>query len=75
MVECPCCGYLTLGEAGSYEICAVCFWEDDGGDGTGPNHMTLAEGQENFQRLGAVREDLVRMVRPSLPEEHPRHRQ
>ena len=29
---CPCCGYLTLGDEhrGGYEICPVCFWEDDG---------------------------------------------
>ncbi|WP_328859368.1 CPCC family cysteine-rich protein [Streptomyces sp. NBC_00306] len=27
---CPCCGYVTLAERGSHEICAVCFWEDDG---------------------------------------------
>ncbi len=27
--ECPCCGYLTLDERGTYDICPVCFWEDD----------------------------------------------
>ncbi|WP_448262693.1 CPCC family cysteine-rich protein [Microbacterium aurum] len=27
---CPCCGHLTLGQPpGSYELCPVCFWEDD----------------------------------------------
>lgn len=28
---CPCCGYKTLEEEvrGSYEICPICFWEDD----------------------------------------------
>ena len=28
---CPCCCYLTLDEAptGTYNICKVCFWEDD----------------------------------------------
>ena len=29
---CPCCGYLTLDERGGYEICPVCYWEDDGQD-------------------------------------------
>ncbi|WP_425341995.1 CPCC family cysteine-rich protein [Amycolatopsis coloradensis] len=29
---CPCCGYLTVGERGAYEICPVRFWEDDGQD-------------------------------------------
>lgn len=26
---CPCCGYLTLDERGGYDICPVCYWEDD----------------------------------------------
>ncbi|WP_198674015.1 CPCC family cysteine-rich protein [Chitinophaga alhagiae] len=26
---CPCCGYITLSERGGYEICPICFWEDD----------------------------------------------
>lgn len=26
---CPCCGCLTLAERGAYDICPVCFWEDD----------------------------------------------
>ncbi|MBO0846033.1 MAG: hypothetical protein J2P22_11530 [Nocardioides sp.] len=27
---CPCCGYLVFDEEpGSYDICAVCGWEDD----------------------------------------------
>ena len=26
---CPCCGFLTLDERGGYDICPVCFWEDD----------------------------------------------
>lgn len=28
---CPCCGHRVLSAMpGSYEICPVCFWEDDG---------------------------------------------
>ncbi len=28
---CPCCGYRTLDEEppGTYDICEICFWEDD----------------------------------------------
>ncbi|MBL1704243.1 hypothetical protein DXB51_09685 [Bacillus cereus] len=28
---CPCCGYETLEEEppGTYEICSICYWEDD----------------------------------------------
>lgn len=29
---CPCCGYKTMKgkPPGTYEICEICFWEDDG---------------------------------------------
>lgn len=29
--KCPCCGYYTFDEkpSGTYDICEVCFWEDD----------------------------------------------
>lgn len=30
--RCPCCRYKTLYGRGGYEICKVCFWEDDGQD-------------------------------------------
>jgi Cysteine-rich CPCC len=53
--SCPVCGYLTLDERDSFDICAICYWEDDGIDDfevnndSGPNHMTLKEGREIFQ--------------------------
>jgi hypothetical protein len=60
LVECPCCGYESLSERGIYEVCRVCFWEDDGMKDldtvSGPNHMTLREARRNFQVLGAVSE-------------------
>ncbi|WP_437729449.1 CPCC family cysteine-rich protein [Sorangium sp. So ce861] len=40
-------------------VCEVCLWEDDGGalgdldEHSGPNHMTLREGRDNFRRIGA----------------------
>ena len=52
---CPVCGYLTLDERDSFEICSICFWEDDGIDDceanlmSGPNHMTLNEARHKFQ--------------------------
>ncbi|MBQ6093927.1 MAG: hypothetical protein IJL09_00855, partial [Lachnospiraceae bacterium] len=27
--RCPCCGFYTLEEVGTYEVCPVCYWEDD----------------------------------------------
>jgi hypothetical protein len=55
---CPCCGYPTLAERGGYEICPLCFWEDDGQDENsgalfvpGPNHgYTLAQARQNFKQ-------------------------
>lgn len=66
--SCPCCGYRTLDERGGYDICPVCFWEDDGTSEldrhSGPNHMTLRAARENFQRLGAACEEASRHVLP-----------
>lgn len=54
---CPCCHYHALSESGAYDICPVCFWEDDGArndnDYSGPNHLTLGEGKRNFNDFGA----------------------
>lgn len=75
--RCPCCGYKTLNVRGGYEICEVCFWEDDGQDDVdantdrllGPNHMSLARGKENYLKFGATQKRAVAFVRPLLPEE------
>lgn len=65
---CPCCGFRTLEEQGAYEVCKVCFWEDDGlrdPDVTsGPNHLTLCEARENLARFGAMSESAVGFVLP-----------
>ena len=54
---CPCCNYPTLNERNSYEICGLCFWEDDGQDESnaneilgGPNQdYSLTEARNNFK--------------------------
>lgn len=30
--QCPCCGYFTYSEkpSNTFQLCEVCFWEDDG---------------------------------------------
>ena len=76
---CPCCGYVTLAERGGFEICPVCFWEDDGQDDPdadlvlgGPNgglSLTLARG--NFTAFGASDPRFGSHVRPPLPNETP----
>ena len=53
---CPCCGYPTLLERGAYEICTICWWEDDGQDDDnadavrgGPNGAySLTQARANF---------------------------
>lgn len=73
LTACPCCGFITLAARGAYEICHVCFWEDDGQDERdageirgGPNHrLSLREA------LGARDERSTRSVRTPLPHEHP----
>lgn len=67
-LQCPCCDYFTLGERGKYEICPICFWEDDGIDledldeHSVPNHITLREGRINFEKFGACNSTMVKNV-------------
>jgi hypothetical protein len=63
---CPCCRYRTLPKRGAYNICKVCFWEDNGsGDFAvvnGPNHMTLENARANFELFGASSQAAVPLV-------------
>ncbi len=78
-LRCPCCGCKTLGERGVFEICEVCFWEDDGQDDRdadvvrgGPNGaLSLTQARANYRRLGACDERSVPNVRPPRPDELP----
>lgn len=78
-LRCPCCGCKTLGERQGYEICPVCFWEDDGQDNHdadvvrgGPNGaLSLTQGRSNYRQVGACDERAVKNVRPPLPDELP----
>jgi hypothetical protein len=68
---CPCCGHLVLSEEpGSYEICPICWWEDDlvqlrwpnlAGGANGPS---LVAAQRNYERTGASDPRLAAHVRP-----------
>jgi hypothetical protein len=79
LYPCPCCRYLTLDERGNYQICPVCFWEDDGQDEHdadrirgGPNgSLSLTEARQNFASLGASSERSLAYVRDPQPHEHP----
>ncbi|WP_063770963.1 ADP-ribosylglycohydrolase family protein [Streptacidiphilus neutrinimicus] len=72
---CPCCGHLVHDEpCGSYEICPVCFWEDDllqlrRPTTTGANRVSLIEAQRNVQHFGACDQRGLRFTRRPLPDE------
>jgi hypothetical protein len=69
--HCPCCLYPTLPMRGGFEVCPVCYWEDDGQDSHdadrvrgGPNEaFSLTQARANFAAFGvydAVRQSKVR---------------
>lgn len=68
---CPCCGYKTLNEEppNTYEICEICFWEDDGVQFKdadyegGANYVSLRQAQLNYIMFGACQEGLIEFVR------------
>lgn len=71
LYPCPCCGYLTLPQeaGGTYELCPICFWEDDGVQLDDPNYeggsnvVSLRQAQTNFLEFGASERRFVHNVR------------
>lgn len=56
---CPICGHRTLSSPGSYGICTLCGWENDGferdhpHDGSGPNHESPSKARARWwSRIG-----------------------
>jgi hypothetical protein len=69
--QCPCCKYFTLAELpGHYEICPVCYWEDDPIQGDndnyigGANDISLKEARKNFLKCGSSNLKYMKFVRP-----------
>ena len=68
---CPCCGYKTLDEepTDTYEICKICFWEDDGLQFQKPdyeggaNEVSLRQAQKNFTDFGVSEKRFSEFVR------------
>lgn len=77
LYACPCCRYETLSERAGYDICPVCFWEDDGQDDHdaddvrgGPNDtLSLTEARKNYLEIGATEKRVVHLVRSPTDEE------
>ncbi len=71
---CPCCGYRTLNDSpGCYEICHVCFWEDDPVQLLDPwyrggaNQVSLHEAQQNYAQVGVSEPRFKDNVKGVLP--------
>lgn len=70
--RCPCCYHRTLYERGGFEICPVCYWEDDGQDDVdadtvrgGPNgDLSLAQARENYTKYGVCDPKFAEHIRP-----------
>lgn len=77
--KCRCCGYYTLigtEEDIAWDICPVCFWENDVFDEnpemySGVNHMTLEQGRENFKKYLACDSKMLDHVRSPRDKELP----
>ena len=69
---CPCCGYKTFtGKPGSYEICPICFWEDDLSQlrfvkETGANKINLVDAQKNYEKYGVSKLTRLNEVRKDM---------
>jgi hypothetical protein len=74
-LACPCCGYQTIRKRDHFEICTVCWWEDDGQDNEnadiiygGPNErISLTQGRFNFIRVGIYNPDRLDLLKKSVP--------
>lgn len=76
---CPCCGYLTLNQEppGTFQLCEVCWWEDDpiqfddhNSEG-GANGPSLNQAKELFWTIGVSDPKLEGKGRPPRPDEIP----
>lgn len=73
---CPCCGHLVFDEQpGSYDICPVCFWEDDlvqlrwPSYQGGANKPSLIDAQRNFKAFRACEQRFAARARPATAAE------
>jgi hypothetical protein len=73
--SCFVCGYRTLENRCDWDICPVCFWEDDvlveTQDECSPANrgMMVSTAQANFIRFGAVSPEFIDHVREPGPDE------
>jgi hypothetical protein len=74
---CPCCGFRTLDEPppGTFDICPICFWEDDNVQYNDPdfvggaNQVSLNRARKNYQEFGATELRCQPHVRKPMQDE------
>jgi hypothetical protein len=73
---CSCCGYLTMVRkpGGTFDLCPVCFWEDDpiqieDHDCEGGANIVSLRQAQHFREFGASERQFVDKVRPPHRDE------
>ncbi len=67
--KCPCCEHITLSEERKWEICDVCFWEDDLFQYNSPdyeggaNGVSLNQARKNFKKFGPSKKERLAYVK------------
>jgi hypothetical protein len=74
--KCPCCEFKTLDSPqGFFDICPVCYWEDDNIQRNDPNYkggandISLNDARQNYKNIGAMSSEYLIYVRPPLEDE------
>ena len=75
--RCLCCGYKTLTLPDAFELCQVCWWQDDGQDDrdadvvrrTVNGDLSLSEGRRNYKHYRAAHPRFAAQVRQPREEE------
>jgi len=69
MVQCDCCDYFCIPDDSEWEVCPVCYWQQDAFGTSAPdeescaNHgLSLREGRQNFLLYGACLPEFVTRV-------------
>ena len=64
--KCPCCENYTLdNEPGTFDICNICYWEDDNVQRINPNYdggandISLNQARKNYKRIGVISEEYL----------------
>ncbi len=77
MLPCRCCGNLTISMRGYFEICPVCYWEDDEEQFSDPdyeggaNGISLKQAKKNYAEFGASEKRFSACVRKPKKDELP----